>query len=327
LIYDQDRLVAASPFYIYHYCPRLEYYKRKPRNIALPDDDPFLLSHSFAAFAGYPLYVSDDNASLTVLLNGVDELARQIGTPYYGFIGVPESRTELLAQLRKREYDIRMFTCDNTLSIHWKTFNEYLQDLRPNQRYNVKNHMSLAQRSGATFEWNVNSIQPMAIQDLLYPVLDRHSTPRSIMPPSYIRGILDDLSRYLQISVVRSADGQSIGIALGLVFNATYVFWIAGLNYDYLQQCKQSDFLYSNLIQHAIDKDLVALDFGRSNYRFKSKYGFQVLPLFSALKTLEEKEQSLLQRWGRRIEEIELANLKQVLPDNFQLREPSSGSR
>jgi len=318
LIYDQDRLVAASPFYIYHYCPRVEYYRRKPGEITLPANVPFLLSHSFAAFAGHPLYAQDHPASLSVLLEAVDELAHQAGTPYYGFIGVPGSSPGLLEQLRKHEYDIRMLAGDNILPVRWKTFNAYLQDLPRKQRHNVRNRLSHARCSGATFEWETESFPPMAIQDLVYAVLDRHSTPRSILPPPYLNGILNDLSRYLQISVVRSAEGQPIGIALGLVFNATYVFWIAGLNYDYLRQYQQSDFLYSNLIQHAIGKGFVALDFGRSSYGFKSKYGFQVVPLFSALKTTEERDRSLLQRWGQKLEEIELAKLKQALSTDFQ---------
>ena len=113
--------------------------------------------------------------------------------------------------------------------------------------------------------------------------LNYHRLGTPIFPKKFFTNFLDAYKENADILVVRTPDGDLASAVLFFTFKEQMVPYYAGSDFLF-RHLGPNDFMYWELMKHAVDKGLTIFDYGRSkqgtgSFSFKKHWGFTPEPL------------------------------------------------
>jgi predicted N-acyltransferase len=191
----------------------------------------------------------------------------------------------LLPLLADRGYQVGLLSCTNLLAVRWPSFSAYLADRSSAKRRNILRGLhrseqagvAVAIRRGAAVGADLGLLAALAAGTAAH-----HGSPL-FFDERFLTGILHELGEAVVVFTVRAGDVPLLA-CLALEHAGELTPWCVGLDYAGLDTFDQYNFLYAALIRHAIDSGLVSVNFGRSTYVIKRKFGCVQRPVRLAVR-------------------------------------------
>lgn len=229
-----------------------------------------LVGHSFYSYFNgicSTVPAADVAPGLVATMRGV---ALELGSPLYGFPGVPET-DPLCVELDRMGFQ-PIYT-EATSGVDFTgTTEAHLAGLKNKVRREFCRLRRRSERLGATVRTEVNPEYIEAFARLVEDVCTRHGIP-TINPPDNIRSIFRHLREQLHFLTIWKDDVLLGGFIL-LHRGDTLYAWIAGLNYDFHKEYGTYYALYANTLDIAERLGVRRIEMGRSMYGFKVRMGF-----------------------------------------------------
>lgn len=113
--------------------------------------------------------------------------------------------------------------------------------------------------------------------------LNYHRLGTPVFPKKFFAGFLSEFKDHADILLVKTPQGQNAAAVLFFTYKEQMVPYYAGSDFS-LRHFGPNDFMYWELMKHAVDKGLTIFDYGRSkqgtgSYSFKKHWGFVPEPL------------------------------------------------
>ena len=113
--------------------------------------------------------------------------------------------------------------------------------------------------------------------------LNYHRLGTPIFPKKFFKNFLKEFETDADILVVKTKEGQLAAAVLFFIFKDQMVPYYAGSDFTF-RHLGPNDFMYWELMKHAVEKNCRIFDFGRSkqdtgSFKFKCHWGFEPEPL------------------------------------------------
>jgi FemAB-related protein (PEP-CTERM system-associated) len=113
--------------------------------------------------------------------------------------------------------------------------------------------------------------------------LNYHRLGTPIFPEKFFKNFLMEFGQGTDILVVRTKEGRVAAAVLFFIFKDQMVPYYAGSDFSF-RHLGPNDFMYWELMKHAVEKKCRIFDFGRSkegtgSFKFKCHWGFEPQPL------------------------------------------------
>ncbi|SDC22690.1 GNAT family N-acetyltransferase [Actinokineospora iranica] len=255
------------------------------------------------------------------LVETMSEVAEDLGSPLYGFPGIPEG-DPLCGELAARGFT-PMYT-EATSGVDFVgSADEHVAGLRPKVRREFGRLVRKAESLGVRVSFDIEPDHLTRFAKLVEDVCARHGVP-SINPPESLRSIFTHLRDQVHFATVWKDDTLLGGFVL-LHHDSTLYAWIAGLNYEHHKEYGTYYLLYAHTLRLAERLGARRIEMGRSMYGFKVRMGFHPRLLVSWFRAGTEAGAAILgegavvlgraARTRERIAEAYQAN-KDVPPDD-----------
>lgn len=274
LLYDGSQLIAACPMYVETRDEQLDRYGEVP---------PTLIAHSFRAWYTTIITRRADGVAETVVLDTVEQIADEENVDVFGFAAIPESETRLRERLAGANYSVIQHNCSMVLDVP-ESMEAYMYSLEGSHRRDFRRRIRRDREAGVTAEF-VDTIPFEQFRSLCHQVLKRHDEPTRRYSSEYLRAIRTHLEPYVRYGVVRAPNGEPMSAFLALETDERIYAWIAGIDYDYMDDHEPSLFGYYSLVEYAIEEDIPEVDVGRGLVQFKRKFGYRPRRTYLALKS------------------------------------------
>jgi predicted N-acyltransferase len=229
------------------------------------------------------------------LVDTMAATAADLGSPLYGFPGVPES-DGLGPELAARGF-VPVYT-EATSGVDFVgTAAGHLEGLRGAKfRREFRRLSGKVGKLGGEIRHEVRDAvreeDVDAFAKLVEDVCARHGVP-SINPPDSLRSIFGNLREHVHFVTVW-LEGTLLGGFVLLHFDDVLYAWIAGLNYDHHRRCGTYYALYAQTLELAERLGVRRIEMGRSMYGFKTRMGLHPRPLVSWFRARGEDGGELL---------------------------------
>lgn len=306
LAYDDAELAAVLPVFLTESCPRLLAH-RKYLVTREPDlREPMLLAHSLYSYYGGPLYGKNDTDLLVEMMTAFEQLAHDLPVEVYGLVNFAQENKFLWQHFRNQEYIARYLSSAMYLPIVWTSFDDYLMYFRSKRRRNIRGAARKANKAGVFAEF-VSQVPDMdEIVFLIERILIRHGhIDTNLYPRHYLEAISEEMEEAAKYLLVYSPHGQLICFFLVLDDGKCLTPWVAGIDYEMLKRYEPYHFAYRWLIDYAIKHNYRHIDFGRSSYRFKRRYGCKRRTLSLVLNTTRPDLRPEVDRWSQELATFE----------------------
>jgi predicted N-acyltransferase len=306
LAYHQKQLVGILPAYLTQNCPRLTAHRQYLVTPQTTLGEPMLLAHSLYSYYGGPLTKWPDGELLTQITAEFEHLARDLDVEVYGFVNFYREDGCLLGYFRQQGYVGRFLSSAMYLPVVWSRFDEYLGHFRSKRRRNIRGMARKARQLGVRAEY-VTTPPAMADMDrLMKQILHKHGhVDVNLYPTTYLQAISEDMGEAAKYLLIYSPDGKLICFFLVLDNQVHLTPWVAGIDYETLEHYEPYHFAYRWLINYAITHHYQGIDFGRSAYNFKRRYGCIKRDLSLVLNTPYQELRPELDRWSRALARFE----------------------
>lgn len=277
LVDGAGRLIGLAPCYLTRSCPKLEMFRRHYLTSPLADG-PLAVVHSMYGQTSQVL--ASTPADRMRLVAALEEAVQ---APL-AFPLVPDGDL-LLALLAERGYHIGLLSCTNLLAIQWPNFPAYLAGRPSAKRQNILRGLRRSEEAGVALTVR-RGAAAAADLDLLAALVARtaahHGSPL-FFDGRFLAGILRELSEAVLVFTVR-AGAVPLLSCLALEHSGELSPWCVGLDYSGLDTFDQYNYLYAALIRYAIAAGLSSVNFGRSTYLIKRKFGCAQRPVRIAVR-------------------------------------------
>lgn len=113
--------------------------------------------------------------------------------------------------------------------------------------------------------------------------LNYHRLGTPIFPKKFFKNFLAEFGQHAGILVVKTKEGQLSAVVLFFIFKDQMIPYYAGSDFSF-RHLGPNDFMYWELMKHAVEQKCRIFDFGRSkadtgSFRFKKHWGFEPIPL------------------------------------------------
>ena len=269
---------GLAPCLITRRCPKLEmfreYYLRSPFA-----GRPIAVGHSMYAQSSQVLAATDADRSR--LLDALEERALAGGAAEALMFPLVSAADPLLSLLRERDYAVGLLSCVNVLQVRWPTFDAYLADLTSARRNNIRSTLRTAERESLTVTIHRDGSALDTLAELVGRTAGKHGSPL-FFDARFLRAIvaaMGDRTVTFEVAV-----GDAILLScLALQHKGELVPWCVGLTYDALSRYDHYNVLYASLVRYAVAEGLREVNFGRSTYPIKRKFGCVQRPVYAAV--------------------------------------------
>jgi hypothetical protein len=144
------------------------------------------------------------------------------------------------------------------------------------------------------------------VDGLMKQILYKHGHVNvNLYPPTYLQAIAEDMGAAAKYLLIYAPDGKIICFFLLLDNQAQLIPWVAGIDYEAMKVYEPYHFAYRWLINYAITHGYQGIDFGRSSYHFKCRYGCTKRNLSLVLNSTQAELKPELDRWSLALAQFE----------------------
>jgi predicted N-acyltransferase len=269
---------GLAPCLITRHCPKLEmfreYYLRSPLA-----GRPIAVGHSMYAQSSQVLAATDTDRSR--LVDALEERALAGGVAEALMFPLVSAGDPLLSVLYERDYAVGLLSCTNVLPVRWPTFDAYLADLTSARRRNIRGTLRTAEREGLVVTIHRDGSTLDTLAHLVGRTARKHGSPL-FFDVRFLRAIVAAMGDRAVTFEVAVGDAVLLS-CLALQHKGVLVPWCVGLDYDALNRYDHYNLLYASLVRHAVEEGLREVNFGRSTYRIKRKFGCVQRPVYAAV--------------------------------------------
>jgi len=279
--------VAVAPLFHTTFCPKLEMFRSGYVDAGIGGTD-LLVGHSLYAQSSELLGPPEHQAQL---LDAIGEIPGKQGQAPAAFLPLVPADRPLLDELRDRGWATGLLSCTNLLSVRWDSFDAYLSWLPSGKRRNIRKAVRRSEAAGAvcTVEPGGGDVAGMAA--LIRTTAEHHGSPL-FFDEQFLRAVLERLGPAAVVFTIRGG-GRPILSCLAVDAGGELAPWCIGLDYDALPEYGQYNYLYSQLISYAAERGRRVVNFGRSTYYIKRKYGCALRPVHAAALGIAELRPAL----------------------------------
>jgi Acetyltransferase (GNAT) domain len=239
-----------------------------------PAGPPLLLSHVWHWYDTH-LPALRLTAELVERVCGrLHDLATSCGAQAFGFVNVSAGSAfaDLLARVG---LDVRPIDARYDLDLHpYRTVEHYLAGLRPRVRQEMRRHLRLAERTGATVTVGPPGPADMAaVAALCRAAAAKHGNAGWYLDDRLESFVLR-LRRHVRLVAIR-IDGEPVAASISFVDGTRFHNWAAGTVPLHLLPFSPYQVLMHATIRAALDEGCVLLEGGRRNDGWKERLGFR----------------------------------------------------
>lgn len=293
VVFDGGVPVAVAPMLRTTSCPKLAMFRHGYLRAGI-GDAPLLVGHSLYAQSSEIL---GEAAHRRLVLNEVEALVRRGGRTPAALLPLVPGGSELLRELRARGWVTGLLSCTNLLPVEWDSFEHYLDWLPRTRRANVRKARRRSAAAGAqcSVRRGVGDVAVMA--GLIRATAAHHGSP-VFFDEQFLGAVLECLGQAAVVFTVRGG-GRPILSCLAVDLGGELTPWCIGLDYAALETFGQYNLLYGELVRYAIENRRRVVNFGRSTYYIKRKYGCALRPVYAAATGVAELRGALTGWVGR----------------------------
>jgi hypothetical protein len=169
---------------------------------------------------------------------------------------------------------------------------DYFASLKRNHRADLRRRWRRATERGVTFL----ELEGDASLDRLpeFVEIANESAVRHGILPLYDLATLRALASLPQARLITAEhDGAMLGGFYAFVEGDCLVLWSGGIKHDAVREFSPYIFLLYEVLEKAFDRGLRSIEFGRGNYDFKRRHGFDGVELWSLVYPIAASEASL----------------------------------
>lgn len=280
VLMDGGRVTALVPCYRTRRCPKLEMFLRYYVSSPLAGA-PLPVVHSMYGQTSEVLAGSAADAER--LVTELERLAAADPEPAPLTFPLVPADAPLLPLLAARGYATGLLSCTNLLAVRWSTFADYLADRPSAKRRNILRGLRRSEQAGVAVA--VRRGAEAADLDLLAELTAataRHHGSPLFFDRRFLTAIATELAAAVVMFTVRAA-GAVLLSCLAVEHAGELTPWCVGLDYAGLDRFDHYNYLYAALIRHAIESGLSTVNFGRSTYVIKRKFGCRQRPVYAAV--------------------------------------------
>jgi hypothetical protein len=197
------------------------------------------------------------------------------------FLPMVAAGDPLLDLVRDRGYAVGLLSCTNVLPVHWASLDEYLASRPSRKRNNIRHVLRTVEREGVTVEIRRDAEAVDTLARMVERTARRHGSPL-FFDGRFLRSVVTALGAKAPVFVVTAGERVLLS-CLALHHGGELVPWCIGLDYDALPQYDQYNALYIAIIRYAIEHGVREVNFGRSTYLIKRKFGCVQRPVYAAI--------------------------------------------
>ncbi len=269
---DTGRITGLAPCYLTRACPKLDMFRRHYLHSPLAAE-PLGVVHSMYGQTSQVLAAGPaDRERLVAALE--EAVPAPLAFPLVA-AGDP-----LLGLLTDRGYQVGLLSCTNLLAVRWPSFAAYLADRPSAKRQNILRGLRRSERAGVTVAVRRGAEATADLGQLATLVAGtaaHHGSPL-FFDERFLAGILRELGDAAVVFTVRAGSAPLLS-CLALEHAGELTPWCVGLDYAELATFDHYNFLYATLVRHAIEARLASVNFGRSTYVIKRKFGCRQRPV------------------------------------------------
>ncbi|MDX3074179.1 GNAT family N-acetyltransferase [Streptomyces sp. NPDC088354] len=296
---------AVAPLLHTESCPKLEMFRSRYVDAGIAGT-ALLVGHSLYAQSSEILGTAAHRAAV------LDAMGDVIGLPGRApavLLPLVPGDAPLLGELRDRGWATGLLSCTNMLPVRWDSFEEYLDWLPSSKRKNIRKSMQRSEAAGAVCTVERGGADTTAMAALIRSTAEHHGSPL-FFDEQFLRTVMDRLGPAAVVFTVYGG-GRPVLACLALDAGGELAPWSIGLDYDSLPRYGQYNYLYSQLVRYAVENRRRIVNFGRSTYYIKRKYGCSLRPVYAAATGTEELRPALAD-WVDRIDTHARAELTAV---------------
>jgi predicted N-acyltransferase len=296
--FHKGKLVAFTPCFrdiadqYFQYGPEVIPYMKRALNVynrLRLGQNHVLLCYSPWCFRTKVFYDSLLNERLLFsrLSEKIDEICMKEKILFSSFLFVSEFDKSLLASLETLGYHNFVFWKPMLyIDVSWRSFDEYLQSLGKNTRYQVRREIKSSAENGVVIE-EIIDFEKLSTQlsDLSLKLFLKYNKWAQRLEPFFYEKLSDYAKANTKVLVAKK-NGVIIGFTLFVRKDKTLDFFLVGFDYE-LQ--KKTDFTYFNLayytpIKWAIQEGIQKIYYRWGSEESKYKRGCKPEILYSSVK-------------------------------------------
>lgn len=157
---------------------------------------------------------------------------------------------------------------------------DYFSSLKRSHRADLRRRWRRATERGVTLV----EVAGDSLLDRLpeFVEIANESAVRHGILPLYDLPTLRALARLSHAHLIMAEhEGQMLGGFYAFLENDCLVLWSGGIRHDATREFSPYIFLLYEVLEHAFERDLRSIEFGRGNYDFKRRHGFNGVELWS----------------------------------------------
>lgn len=317
-----DRVIALAPCYLTRRCPKLEMFRQHYVTSPLAGT-PTAVVHSM--YAQTSEILAESETTRTTILDELERLCRTGPVEQPLLFPLVAAEDPLYPLLASRGYALGLTSCTNLLDVTWDSFDEYLASRPSAKRRNILRGIRRSEDTGVTVAVGQDGAAIGPLAAMAAQTAEQHRSP-VFFDESYLGAIFDNLPTEVVTFTIR-AGADLLLTCLALEHAGELTPWCVGLDYSNLNRYDHYNYLYVSLIRHAIKRRLRVVNFGRSTYVIKRKYGCAQRPVFTAVAT-SAGDQAAARSWVGAIDAHARAELSEVgLPQPPPVLAPPDAER
>ncbi len=228
------------------------------------------------------------NFLINAILSRIDDICRKEGILFSSFLFVSEMDGDLSGWLSNAGYNGFPNATSYYLDVRWKSFEEYLNNLKRVVRKRIRREIRRCVENGIVIEArNKFSDVSTELSTLSLNVLARYNAPKTeLYEPSFFEKLDDYYASGTSQMFLAKKDGTLVGFSLNLRHKSSLDAFRCGFNYA---KQEKSDFTYFNLVYYltikwAIEHNIKKIYFRPSADEVKLRFGCKPEKLYSYVK-------------------------------------------
>jgi hypothetical protein len=305
LVVEDGVPAAAAPLYVTRSCPKLEMFLRHYVERGPNAARPLAVVHSMYAQSSRVLAGDGLRGAVVDALEDTAFGDRPVDALAFPLLVAGDA---LLDELEERDYGTALLACTNLLEVEWDSFEAYLRSLRGSRRRNIAKALRRAREAGVSTRFESGSTDVVELAAILRRTAEHHRSPE-FFSALFLRRALERFGERFHVIRVE-ADGAVRGACFCVADETQLVPWGVGLDYAALRRYDTYNLIYAAVVRLAIAQRVQLVNFGRSTYRIKAKYGCRLRPVHIAVR-VHGPRTKIFRDWLAQIDEHARAELRE----------------